>query len=215
TYPLAQGPSALQSFKVNGSNLADDITVTASANWEISTNQTYDANNVAPWVSLVLTKTQTGAVTNKTVYVRLKDSLPVGSYGGTVTLTSPSAVSQTVNLSGQVTVGIVEMKVTGNGTTINNGSATASGLNNTLFASQNLGESQTKGFEIKNLGGAPLTLGAITIIGADATAFAILNGPASGTILNHNQSAAFQIRFAPTTIGTKNATVSIVNNDPN
>src|SRR5690606_16046708 len=38
TYPLAQGPSALQSFKVNGSNLAADITVTASANWEISTN---------------------------------------------------------------------------------------------------------------------------------------------------------------------------------
>src|SRR5690606_2319498 len=46
-------------------------------------------------------------------------------------------------------------------------------------------------------------------------AFSILNGPASGTVLNHNQTAAFQIRFAPTTIGTKNATVSIVNNDPN
>lgn len=214
TYPFAQGPSATQSFLVNGTKLVGNITLTASANWEISTNLSYSGANTTPWTTIILTKSLAGAVTNKTIRVRLKEGLPVGTYNGTITLTSPFAVTKIITLSGEVTSGIRDIKVTGNGTSITNGSLTPLGLNNTLFASQNLGDSKTKPFEIKNLGGAPLTLGILTVSGVDASSFTILNGPAVGTILNHNESATFDLKFAPTTIGTKNAKISIVNDDP-
>ena len=213
TYAFLQGPAATQSFVVNGSSLGGDITLTTSPDWEISTNLTYDGSNTSPWSSIVLPRSALGAVTNKTIHVRLKDNLPIETYNGTITLTSPGAVTTTVSLAGRVTVGIVEMKVTGNAVSVANGSTEPFALNNTLFASQNLGNSQTKIFEIKNLGGAPLSIGTITISGTDAGSFSILNGPAVGTVLTQNQTAGFQIRFAPTTIGTKNATVSISNND--
>ena len=215
TYPFAQGPSPTQSFVVNGTNLGGDITATASGNWEISSNLTYDGGNVSPWSTVVFTKSAANAVTNKTLHVRLKDGLAVGTYSGTVTLTSSNAATKTVTLAGEVIAGIRDIKVTGNGTSIANGSLSPSGLNNTLFASQNLGNSQTKVFEIKNLGGEPLTIGAINILGADASSFSVVNAPTVGTVLNQNQIATFEIKFAPTTIGTKNATVNIVNNDPN
>ena len=212
-YAFAQGPSALQGFKVNGNNLAAAITVSASANWEISTNQAYDNNNVAPWTTVVLSKNQSGAVTDKTIYVRLKDGLPVGTYTGTVTLSSTSAVDKTVSLAGSVTPGIARIKVLGNGSTISNGSTMPSGLNNTLFASQNIGNGQTKLFEILNLGGAPLTISSVSISGTDATAFSFDGAPPVNTVLNQNQSASFSLTFKPTSIGTKNANVTIINSD--
>lgn len=213
SYAFAQGPSALQSFKVNGNNLAAVITVSASANWEISTNQAYDNNNVAPWTTVVLSKNQSGAVTDKTIYVRLKDGLPVGTYTGTVTLSSTSAVDKTVSLTGSVTPGLAKIKVSGNGSSIANGSSMPIGLNNTLFATQNIGNSQTKSFEILNLGGAPLTINSVSISGADTTAFSVAGAPPPNTVLSQNQSVSFSIIFKPTSIGTKNATVTITNSD--
>ncbi|MCZ2083314.1 MAG: choice-of-anchor D domain-containing protein, partial [Flavobacteriales bacterium] len=215
TYPFGQGPSSTQKIVVNGINLSGNINVTASTDWEISTNLTYDGGNMSPWNTIDISKNASNAVTNQSIHVRLKDGLAVGNYGGAVTITSPNAVTQTVALSGVVTAGVRDIKVTGNGTSITNGSVTPLGLNNTLFAGLNLGESKTKLFEIKNLGGEPLTIGIITISGPEASSFSIMNGPAVGTILNQNQIVTFDINFAPTTIGTKNATVTITSNDPN
>ena len=215
SYPFGQGPSATQNFLVNGSKLVNNINVTATSNWEISTNQTYDGANVSPWNNIVLIKSAAGAVTNKRIQVRLKDGLPIGTYAGTITLTSTFAATKTINLSGEVTAGLRDIKVTGNGTSITNGSLTPLGLNNTLFASQNLGNAQTKTFEIKNLGGSSLTIGAITISGIDPASFSILNGPAVNSILFQNQTATFEVRFSPTSIGTKSATVRIESDDPN
>ncbi|WHF53079.1 choice-of-anchor D domain-containing protein [Chryseobacterium gotjawalense] len=214
SYPFGQGPSVTQNFVVNGVNLGEDIRAEASSDWEISTNQTYDGGNAAPFSSIVFSKSLAGAVTNKTIHVRLKDGLEVGSYAGTVRLTSSNAATKVVMLRGQVVAGVSDMKVTGNGSSIANGSMSPNGLNNTLFASQNLGDSQTKAFEIKNLGGYPLTIGAITLSGPDASSFSVLNGPAAGTVLNQNGTATFEIKFAPTAIGAKNATLSVTNNDP-
>ena len=215
TYPFGQGPSSTQKIVVNGINLSGNINVTASTDWEISTNLTYDGGNMSPWNTIDISKNASNTVTNQSIHVRLKDGLAVGNYGGTVTITSPNAVTQKVALSGVVTAGVRDIKVTGNGTSITNGSVTPLGLNNTLFAGLNLGESKTKPFEIKNLGGEPLTIGIITISGPEASSFSIMNGPAVGTILNQNQIVTFDINFAPTTIGTKNATVTITSNDPN
>lgn len=215
TYPFGQGPSATQKILVNGSNLAGSVTVVSSTDWEISTNLTYDGGNIAPWNVITIGKNGSNAVTNQTIHVRLKDGLGVGNYAGTLSITSTNAATQTVTLNGNVTSGVRDIKVTGNGTSITNGSVTPLGLNNTLFAGQNLGDSQTKAFEIKNLAGAPLTIGTMSVSGIDASSFTILNGPAVGTILNQNQIASFEIKFEPTSIGTKNSTISIVNDDPN
>lgn len=216
SYPFAQGPSSpLQDFTVNGTSLASDISVVASANWEISTNQTYDGGNASPWQNITLAKTLGGQVNNKKIYVRLKDGLAVGNYTGIITLSSASATSVVINLSGAVTAGVADMKLTGNGTSITNGSTSPMGLNNTLFAAQNIGNFQTKSFVIKNEGGANLTINAISISGADASSFTILSAPAVGTVLGTNQTASFDIKFAPTSIGTKTATVSISNTDAN
>ncbi|OWK73510.1 hypothetical protein CBW16_08325 [Flavobacteriaceae bacterium JJC] len=214
TYAFGQGPSGRQPFLVNGNNLAGDITVTASVNWEISTNLTYDGANVSPWNSIVLSKTAANTVNNRQIYVRLKDGLPAGDYTGTVTLASLSAPSVVINLTGSVTAGIAFIKVTGNGTAVANGSASPNGLNNTLFASQNLGNSQTKPFVITNSGGAPLIINTLSISAGDASSFTILNPPLTGTVLNTNETAGFDVKFSPNSVGTKNATVSIVNSDP-
>ncbi len=216
SYPFAQGPSSpLQDFTVNGTSLASDISVVASANWEISTNQTYDGGNASPWQNITLATTLGGQVNNKKIYVRLKDGLAAGNYTGIITLSSASATSVVINLSGAVTAGVADIKLTGNGTSIANGSTSPMGLNNTLFAAQNIGNSQTKSFVIKNEGGANLTINAISISGADASSFTTLSVPAVGTVLNTNQTASFDIKFAPTSIGTKTATVSISNTDAN
>lgn len=215
TYAFGQGPSARQSFIVNGSNLASDITVSASANWEISTNQTYDGtNNGSPWNSINLPKTLGNAVNNNKIYVRLKSGLAVGTYTGTITLSSTSATKVVIALNGTVTAGIADIGVSGLGTNIPKNSTSPTGLNNTLFASKNIGEFQTKTFEISNRGGAPLTIGNIGISGSDVAAFTIMSGPVAGTVLNQNETASFDIRFGPTTIGTKQATVTINSDDP-
>ncbi|MBU8882728.1 choice-of-anchor D domain-containing protein [Kaistella sp. DKR-2] len=196
-YAFGQGPSGRQPFVVNGNNLAGDITVTASANWEISTNLTYDGANVSPWNSVVLSKTAGNTVNNRQIYVRLKDGLQAGDYTGTVTLASLSAPSAVINLTGSVTAGIAFIKVTGNGTAVANGSASPNGLNNTLFASQNLGNSQTKPFVITNSGGAPLIINTLSISAGDASSFTILNPPLTGTVLNTNETAGFDVKFSP------------------
>lgn len=215
SYDYNQGPSSpTQSFRVDGSNLASSLTVSASEGWEISSNATYDVGNVFPFHEVVFLKSGSNGVTNKRVHVRLKNGLAVGSYTGTIRLTSPQAVTRTINVSGQVLLGKVEMRVTGGTATINDGSTNPSGLNRTLFAAQNVGDSQTKTYTITNKGGAALVLGEIGLAGVNAADFSVLNDPSPGTELMQGQSVDFEVRFAPTTVGLKAATVVIANNDP-
>lgn len=214
SYDFAQGPSATQNFRVDGTDLSGNITVSASANWEISSNASYDGTNISPFDYVRFDRSGSNAVTNKKIYIRLKNFLPVGSYAGTITLTSPNAITRTVNVSGEVFAAKVEMKVMGGLGTITDGSLTPSGLNKTLFAAQNLGDSQTKTYTIMSKGGAALVLGDFSLTGLNASDFSFVNPPNPGTILLQGQSVNFDIKFAPTTVGLKTAVVIIANNDP-
>lgn len=96
-YPGA-GPSAQQSFAISGSNLTNGITITAPANYEISTN------SGAAFVALVnpFTISQSGGLVSPiTLYVRLKAGLTQSAYTGNINLTSGS-LTQTIALSGIV-----------------------------------------------------------------------------------------------------------------
>ncbi len=213
TYDFAQGPSSTQSFRVDGTALSGNVAVSASFNWEISSNASYDGSNVSPYSTVVLTKSMSNEVNNKLITIRLKNGLAVGAYSGIITITSPEAETRIINVLGQVYPPKVEMKVTGGTGTITNGSVTPSSLNRTLFAAQKLGDSQTKMYTITNKGGADLVLGDFSVTGLHTADFSILNPPEPATILMQGQSLNFEIKFSPTTVGLKTAVILISNND--
>jgi len=96
-YTVGSGPSNEGSFTVEGTNLTDNILVTAPADFEISE---ISGGTFTP--SITLLEGGTGAVAETTIYVRLKESLAINSYTGDVDLTSTGADPKTVALSGNV-----------------------------------------------------------------------------------------------------------------
>lgn len=94
---IGQGPSAAQEFTLQGSNLNGIVTLSAQEDYEIS--KTGVENSYSNNLSYEKTE-----INNKetTVYVRLKEGLQAGNYGGTITATSTNAEGQTITLSGEV-----------------------------------------------------------------------------------------------------------------
>ena len=97
-YIFGNGPSAQQSFTVSGSYLVANISVTPSANYEIS------LTSGSGYQSTPITLTQSGGnVASTTIYVRLKTSLAVGTYNSqNIASSSTSAVTKNVTCSGTV-----------------------------------------------------------------------------------------------------------------
>lgn len=105
-----------------------------------------------------------------------------------------------------------EIDITGNTQPIPSGSVTTSFANFTYFDNVNiLTGIVDRTFTIQNNGTATLTIGTLTISGANASEFSVVTPPA--TSLAIGASTIFTIRFNPSTIGVKNATISIVNSD--
>jgi hypothetical protein len=97
-YVLNLGPSPERSFSVTSTNLLEDITVTAPANFEVSLTS---GATFTP--SLTIPKN----TTDIDVYVRLVSDLALGNYTGVnITLTSQNASPQNVALTGSVTKAI-------------------------------------------------------------------------------------------------------------
>jgi hypothetical protein len=98
SYITGNGPSANQTFTVSGSNLTNHITITPPAQYEISQDGT---NFFLTYGSITLVISG-GAVAPTTIYVRLKENLPIGNYNQDITLSSFGAPSKTVSCSGSV-----------------------------------------------------------------------------------------------------------------
>ncbi len=98
TYEEGSGPSTEQTFTVEGSDLTNDITLTAPTNYEIS--ETSGSGYTSP-----ITLTQSGGtVSTTTIYTRLKAGLSTGDYNSEdITAASTGATSKTVTCSGSVT----------------------------------------------------------------------------------------------------------------
>ncbi|MBI1228058.1 MAG: hypothetical protein GC192_22690 [Bacteroidetes bacterium] len=88
--------SASQSFKITGTDLSGNVTVSNSNSaFELSSNGTsYSA-------SLSFTPSNS-ILSEKTVYVRLKSNQAVGTYSGTITISASGASSKTVSITGKV-----------------------------------------------------------------------------------------------------------------
>ncbi len=117
--------------------------------------------------------------------------------------------------SGTVTIaeeGSIEINVRGNSTTITDGDTTPSFPDHTHFGSAvSPSGSVTRTFTIENNGTAVLTITSVTLSGDNASDFSITTAPAS-TVASFD-STTFVVTFTPSALGTRNAVISITNND--
>lgn len=113
TYAVGYGPSAEQSFTVSGYNLTGNITLTPSTHFEISTGT--GSSFVAS--SLITLPVVNGTVASKTIYVRMKAGLALGSYStDSIIAASVGLTNQKVSLNGTVVVDPVLTASTVSGT---------------------------------------------------------------------------------------------------
>lgn len=99
TYIVGNGPSTSQSYNLSGANLTgfpDNITITGSTNYEVSTdNASFSGSVTVAYTSATLAATP--------IYVRLKAGLSVGSYNGeTIANAGGGATTQNVTCNGSV-----------------------------------------------------------------------------------------------------------------
>lgn len=103
-YMLGMGPSAEQSFTVSGSNLTNDIVLSAPVDYELS------ASSEGTFTSSITLIQTNNSVATTTIFVRLKAGLPIGVYNGEiVSVASAGAASQNVVCSGSVTAGSIPL----------------------------------------------------------------------------------------------------------
>jgi hypothetical protein len=120
------------------------------------------------------------------------------------TSSSRTAVVATVNLP--------EINILGNAISIIDGDTTPSTKDWTIFGSMEISTGIIiKKYIIQNTGTGTLSIGAITISGTNAGDFKVTTNPSAS--IPAGASSLFSVSFDPTTIGLKNAVISIVNND--
>jgi hypothetical protein len=97
SYISGDGPSSVNTFTVSGQGLTANISLSAPANYDISTSSGSGFGS-----SLTLAQSN-GTVALTTIYVRLRSGLSVGSYNAeTITISSTGLSDETVSLNGDV-----------------------------------------------------------------------------------------------------------------
>ncbi|RXJ52715.1 choice-of-anchor D domain-containing protein [Gelidibacter gilvus] len=159
------------------------------------------------------------AITSHGIYyyaTRFRLNSGIWSYGGIMADGSAGSFwDGSTYISGVLNVMAPEIRVEGNLGTfpeIVNGDNSPQGTDNTLFAAQFIGATQSKSYRIQNLGNFDLTVSNVTIIGAHPGDFTIIINPA-GSIFP-GEFSILEIEFSPLAAGNRNAVVSISNNDP-
>lgn len=100
SYLQGFGPSTSQNFTISASNLnpvAENLTITAPANFEVSNDNTNWSS------SFTMAYSSNGTtISNNNVYVRLADGLSAGNYNGNISIGGGSASIVNVSVSGEV-----------------------------------------------------------------------------------------------------------------
>ncbi|CAL2107137.1 exported hypothetical protein [Tenacibaculum sp. 190524A02b] len=98
--------------------------------------------------------------------------------------------------------------ISSNNNEINSGDTIVNPNNNTFFGDVQIGQAEPVTYVLGNIGNATLNISNITIEGSSD--FTILESPAS---VEGGSAENLRILFTPSSIGTKNATVRILNDD--
>ncbi|MDY5651968.1 MAG: bacterial Ig-like domain-containing protein [Paludibacteraceae bacterium] len=112
TYVLGGGPSASQTFKVEGTDLAGNLTITAPINYQVSQNGSSWSNSVT------LNKNVGDDVPETTLYIRLNSDLAKGDYDGNITF-SDGTNNKTVAVEGSVTLSCTTPSISFTEATVN------------------------------------------------------------------------------------------------
>jgi len=108
-----------------------------------------------------------------------------------------------------------EINVQGNAVTIPAGNNAISAGNNTDFGLSNIGVAKTQTFVIQNSGPGALKVIGMSITGASAADFVILNPPTFPLSIPINGTQTFSVKLTPSLVGTRAATINIFNSDYN
>jgi hypothetical protein len=137
-----------------------------------------------------------------------------GTKTATVTIANNDSDENPYNFVIQGTgIVIPEMGISGNGQVINDGDTTPSLSDHTDFSSTITGTSIIRTFTITNTGTGVLNLtGSPRVILSGSEDFTVITQP-TATVAPSGGTTTIQIRFTPTSAGTKTTTVTIANND--
>ncbi len=107
---------------------------------------------------------------------------------------------------------VPEIKISGNSNEITDGSTFTSFTTHTNFGSVNVSAgTMARTYTVANLGAGTLTISGVTITGANSADFTLTTAPASSVA--SSGSTTFVITFNPSAAGSRNATITVSNND--
>jgi len=133
SYYVEEGPSAEQSFTVSGEFLDGNVSLSVTADYEIS------SVSGESFSSTLTLSPSAGYLGETAVYVRQVAGLPIGTYSGTVTISALDVTDLTVDLSGAV-------------------EAAPEAAKNLFFSEYIEGSSNNKALEIYNASGEEVDL---------------------------------------------------------
>lgn len=106
-----------------------------------------------------------------------------------------------------------EINLQGNNVTITDGDITPSGSDNTDFGTIDSGTTVTKTFVIQNTTPGTLIVSGIKFKGTNANEFTLDTPPSFPFTLGASGTQTITVKFAPTAVGNRTATINIMNND--
>ncbi|WP_168710286.1 choice-of-anchor D domain-containing protein [Flavobacterium sangjuense] len=155
------------------------------------------------------------AAGGSTTFTVIFDPSALGVRTAAISFVNNDANENPYNFNIQGTGAEQEINVVANSTTIVDGDTTPTTTDYTDFGSQDytIG-SIIKTYTIQNTGVGSLTIGTITLSGTGAAEFSV-NTTSTSASVAAGASTTFTITFDPSSIGTKVASITIVNNDAN
>ncbi|NUY80337.1 choice-of-anchor D domain-containing protein [Flavobacterium sp. MAH-1] len=154
---------------------------------------------------------------NEATYKRQRWDGTAWTAGTVVAASATGPVNCVVASTNHITAGLRDVDINVRGViaanpTITSGDVTPSGLDNTLFAAQTLGNSLAKTFRIENIGDGNLSVPTITLTGVNPGDFSI-TASTPYSIAGPTGFVDFTVTFQPTASGVRTAIVNIANND--
>ena len=162
--------------------------------------------------SVTSTPTSPVAASGSTTFQITFNPSASGLRSADISFTTNDCDEGTYNFSIEGTGGDPEVNVAGNSVTIADGDVTPSTADHTDFGNQSVcSDTFVRTFTIENNGNTNLTLGIISITGAQAGDFNVTSSPSS--TVSASGSTTFQVTFNPSASGLRSADISFTTND--